>query len=93
MIDNKELLKKINMISNSIESHDADNIINSINNLIHINDKDKYRYLNALLNPEKSKNIKMPSKKPIPSCTIQLHETKIVSGNNFRIMFNPFFLY
>ena len=81
------------MISNSIESHDADNIINSINNLIHINDKDKYRYLNALLNPEKSKNIKMPSKIPIPSCTFQLHETKILSGNNFRIMFNPFFLY
>ena len=81
------------MISNSIESQDADNIINSINNLIHINNNDKYQYLNALLNPEKSKNIKMPSKIPIPSCTFQLHETKILSGNNFRIMFNPFFLY
>ena len=81
------------MISNSIERKDADDIINSINNLINITDKDKYQYLNALLNPERSKNIKIPSKIPIPSCTFQLHETKILSGNNFRIMFNPFFLY
>ena len=81
------------MISNSIERKDADDIINSINNLINITDKDKYQYLNALLNPERSKNIKIPSKIPIPSCTVQLHETKILNGNNFRIMFNPFFLY
>ena len=82
------------MISNSIESHDADNIINSINNLIHINDKDKYRYLNALLNPEKIKDVKIPSKIPIPSCTFQLHSSiRIPGNNNFRFMFNPFFLY
>ena len=94
MINNYDMLKKINMISNSIESRNADNIINSINNLVNANNEDKYKYLNALLNPEKIKDVKIPSKIPIPSCTFQLHSSIMIPGNNnFKFMFNPFFLY
>lgn len=53
------------------------------------------KYLNTLLNPEKTKGSKIPTKNFTPSCSFQLHsQYKIPTGNygNCEICFNPYFL-
>ena len=90
---NVEILKKINNIYNSIEIKDKNEIINNIYELININNDEKNEYYDALLHPEKKKDVKIPSKISIPSCTFQLHTSRVIAGKNFRLMFNPFFLY
>ena len=85
--------KKIKNIYNSIENKNKNEIINNINELINMNNDEKNEYYDALLHPENKKDVKIPSKLSIPTCTFQLHMNRIIAGKNFRLMFNPFFLY
>ena len=92
--DEKNVIEKINDIYDSIKvkNKNINEIINNIKNLV--DDDDDTKYLKALLYPEKYKGIKMPNQVPLPSCTFQLHSTKILTSHKeFRIIFNPYFLY
>lgn len=88
------LLNKMYKALNSdiINLHD---VKNSIELLSRFNQKQEYCYLNNLLYPEKSKNVKIPSPIPVPSCAFQLHNCITLSTNssgNIGVVFNPFFL-
>ena len=70
-------------------------IQSAIENLQEFRARNKYNYLNNLLNPEKCKGVKIPSQVPIPSCSFQLHNCitlKTNSSGNLGIIFNPDFL-
>ena len=92
----KKMLDKINEIYNLLknENKDINKIINEIKELT--GNDDKTLYLKSLLYPEKYKGVKIPNKVPLPTCTFQLHTSKLIrcyTNYPLRIVFNPFFLY
>ena len=94
--NNKEILDKISSIYNSLENKNKIEIIESIDNLIKINDTNKDKYLDTLLNPEKKTSFKMPNSVSLPTCNYQHHfsfEDSIGSSNLETFIYNPFFMY
>ena len=91
-IDNELYNLKKLLNSNNIDILKIKKIIES---LLMYSNKQKYNYLNDLLNPEICKCVKIPSTIPLPSCSFQLHNSVTLSTNNkgnMAFMFNPFFL-
>ena len=93
-------VKIINLLNKMYKALNGDiinlhDVKNSIELLSKFNQKQEYCYLNNLLYPEKSKNVKIPSPIPVPSCAFQLHNCITLSTNssgNIGVVFNPFFL-
>lgn len=93
-------VKIINLLNKMYKALNGDiinlhDVKNSIELLSKFNQKQEYCYLNNLLYPEKSKNVKIPSPIPVPSCAFQLHNCITLSTNssgNIAVVFNPFFL-
>lgn len=93
-------VKIINLLNKMYKALNGDiinlhDVKNSIELLSKFNQKQEYCYLNNLLYPEKSKNVKIPSPIPVPSCAFQLHNCVTLSTNssgNIAVVFNPFFL-
>lgn len=93
-------VKIINLLNKMYKALNGDvinlhDVKNSIELLSKFNQKQEYCYLNNLLYPEKSKNVKIPSPIPVPSCAFQLHNCVTLSTNasgNIGVVFNPFFL-
>lgn len=93
-------VKIINLLNKMYKALNGDiinlhDVKNSIELLSRFNQKQEYCYLNNLLYPEKSKNVKIPSPIPVPSCAFQLHNCITLSTNssgNVGVVFNPFFL-
>ncbi len=93
-------IKIINLLNKMYKALNGDiinlhDVKNSIELLSKFNQKQEYCYLNNLLYPEKSKNVKIPSPIPVPSCAFQLHNCITLSTNasgNIGVVFNPFFL-
>jgi len=58
-------------------------------------EKENYSYLEALLQPEKVKGVRIPSQIPVPSTTFQLKSQVIIKPNDkgcFVVCINPYFL-
>ena len=94
--NNKEILDKISSIYNSLENKNKIEIIESIDNLIKINNTDKDKYLDTLLNPEKKTSFKMPNSVSLPTCNYQYHysfEDFLSANNSYTYIYNPFFMY
>ena len=91
----KYILEKINDIFDLLNKKDKNinEIINKIKELTEDNNENEY--LKIFLYPEIYKGVKIENIIPLPTCTFQLHTTKLITPylNEFRIIFNPFFLY
>jgi len=75
-----------------LKLYDIKNIINKLYNNYKNNG---YEYLNSLLYPEKYNGIRLPTEKPIPTCTFQLKSQVIIKPNDkgcFVVCINPYFL-
>lgn len=92
----KKVLNKVNDIYELLKNKNK-NINELIEKIKELTGNDeKTLYLKSLLYPEKYKGIKIPNDVPLPSCTFQLHTTKLISLSNTSVpifIFNPFFLY
>lgn len=60
-----------------------------------IKEERNFNYLEDLMYPETRKGVKIPSEKPVPSCTFCLRNSIMISSNQngcFLYKFNPYFL-
>ena len=91
------MLNDINLLGNSLnkDSLNLDFINKQIMNISRYKYINEYEYLNGMLNPSENRNIKIPSKIPIPSVTFQHKYTFMMRTNKNgcgAIVLNPFFL-
>lgn len=91
-------IEKLNNLKKELDNDtlDLQRIRKDIKQLNDYKETQNYDYLNDLLDPIKRKGVKIPSSKPIPSCSFQMHNYltfRIVAatGDNVFLM-NPFFL-
>ena len=95
--NNVFIIEKLNRLKNDLNQEDLDlrRIQKEMNELDKINTINSYAYMETLLDPINKKCVKVPSEKPLPSCTFQLHDNykfRPNSKGNALIGFNPWLL-
>lgn len=95
--NNVFIFNKLISLKESLNKEDLDlkKIQKDIKQLDEFDNTQNYEYLNNLLDPIKAKGVKIPSNKPIPSCSFQMHNYitfKTMTNGNDIFTFNPFFL-
>ena len=90
-------IEKLNNLKKELDNDtlDLERIRKDIKQLNEFKEYQNYDYLNDLLDPIRRKGVKIPSSKPIPSCSFQLHNYitfRTNSKGNDVFCFNPFFL-
>lgn len=92
-MEEKHMEKLLYLLNDNILN--MKNIHKEIKELNSFYELKNYSYLNDLLEPETRRNVRVPSKTPIPTATFQLKSyTNINTGlyGNFLMKINPFFL-
>lgn len=91
------LNKKIKNLLNSLNAPKLNlrKIYDDMKTIYNYKEVENYDYLNALLEPEKIKGVRLPSEIPVPSTTFQLRNVEMLYPNDdgvFLARMNPFFL-
>ena len=91
------IIEKLNNLKNSLDQENLNlrNIKRQIEELSEYDNTKNYEYLKSLLEPINKKGVKIPSNKPIPTCTFQLHNFltfRTSTKGNDVFCLNPLFL-
>lgn len=95
--NNVFIIEKLNNLKTSLNQDklDLQKIRKDIKQLNEFKGYQNYDYLNDLLDPIKRKGVKIPSDKPLPTCSFQLHNYATFrpsdDGNDLFLL-NPYFL-
>ena len=92
------IIQKLNQLKNDLNKDQVNvgTIQRDIEAVNQYKDIEKCGYLSSLLDPKNKIGAKIPSDKPFPSCTFQLHEFytfKPTSTGKILFAINPWFLY
>ena len=91
------IVEKLNNLKNELNKDKVNlkSVQDDIKQIENYDNTANYEYLNSLLDPINKKGVKIPSNKPIPSCSFQMHNSFSFypngSGHDL-FYFNPWFL-
>ena len=91
------IIERLNSLKTSLNKDmiNIRDVSRDIKQIDEYNKKQDFNYLNDLLDPIRRKSVKIPSDKPIPSCSFQIHNSFAFNTNELGMdafYFNPWFL-
>ena len=91
------IIEKLNSLKNELNRDQVNlkSVQRDIKQLENYDNVSQYEYLNSLLDPIKTKSVKIPSQCPIPSCSFQMHNSFSFypnDGGHDLFYLNPWFL-
>ena len=97
MNNNFFIIEKLNQLKNDLNSDGVNiqRVLNEIRLLNQCNEEQYFDYIKDLLDPINRKGVKVPSEKPVPTCTFQWHDSYNFTVNRHGcalFSFNPWYM-